>query len=215
VTLAGTLNNAGGTLVLNAATGSWLFDDGVINGGAVSFADGQSLILGQGSPNVLNGVTYNAPLLLDVYGAHVEVINGTTYQGARLSGENSSLYLGPGQAVTSSITVEGPAGGSRYILATPLTATLLVTGTGSITTTGLTLGQYYNLEGNTIINQGLIRCDTPGRTLTVTGASLTNGGTIESAGGVLDLRPATWSNSGTITVTDTTLELKSTGPAAS
>ncbi len=215
VTLAGTLNNAGGTLVLNAATGSWLFDDGVINGGAVAFADGQSLILGQGNPNVLNGVTYNAPLLLDLYGAHVEVTNGTTYQGARLSGENSSLYLGPGQAVTSSITVEGPAGGSRYVLATPLTATLLITGTGSITTTpdlggGLVIGNYYNQEGNTLINQGLIRCDTPGRTLTLTGASLTNGGTIESAGGVLDLRPASWSSSGTIAVSNTTLELNGT-----
>ncbi len=92
INLVGTLDNTGTTLALNAATGSWNLDDGILKNGTLTESDGAELII-TGNGGILDGVTVDG--ILDLTGtlAHQPageiiadvvgglVLNGTAYLG--------------------------------------------------------------------------------------------------------------------------------------
>src|SRR6185503_19392816 len=80
VNLTGTLEGGGGTLGLNALTGSWVMSGGTLRNLMVTATGGAQLISGNGT---LDGVTINGEL--DVgnanNGAHLVVVNGLVLNG--------------------------------------------------------------------------------------------------------------------------------------
>jgi Malectin domain len=99
VNLVGTLNNTGTTLALNAATGSWNLDAGILKNGTLTESGGAELVI-TGSGGTLDGVTVDG--ILDLTGSmtsrpsngevYATVLDGMTLNGtANLGNASGSI----------------------------------------------------------------------------------------------------------------------------
>lgn len=196
VSLQGTLANAGRTLTLDAATGSWSLDGGSIAGGAVR-AVGGSRLVGTNSGGALSGVTLRGdpaaarPVVLDVagYGPVVTVVGDLTLDNAavRLAGGERLEYPGAGGALAGSGAVLlGDA--ATYSIVRPTASGGRLTIAAGVTVSGAagTLGYSRDFWGGpadvAVVNLGTVEA-TGGGTVTVDGGSFTNGGTLRASGG--------------------------------
>jgi RHS repeat-associated protein len=214
VNLTGALNNTNSTLTLNSTTGPWKLLGGVINGGTVTEAGGDFLLPTSAS-GTLSGVTLNGDLDMASNSGIVGVSNGFTLNG--------TAYLGNASATTSShINFAGnqTLGGSGSIVFGSATGggnrLTVQSGTLTLAPGFLIHGQNGVINGS-FVNQGTIAADTANGTVALTGAwsnsgslEAQNGGTLTLGGSAQD----TWSNTGTISQTNSTLNIGGTITAA-
>jgi len=89
VNITGILDNTGGTLAFNAATGSWNLSGGTIKGGTITESSGAELVF-TSLGGTLNGVMFSGDLdLASNSGAFAHVVNGLTLN-------NVTVWLGNG-----------------------------------------------------------------------------------------------------------------------
>ena len=222
VQLTGTLDNTGTTLALNATTGSWQLLGGTIKSGTVAATGGAKLIATSGG-GTLDGVTLNGDLDLTPQNATLTVRNGLVLNGTATIGASSgngfnTLYFAGSQALSGSGSVVfGAAGYTGMILNQNSTTLTIGPGItvhgGSSGSSGARLGYSdWNggASGTAIINQGTINADVAGTSLTIypgnTGTFTNQGSLQASNGGTLNVNGA-WSNTGTISETNSTLNL--------
>jgi RHS repeat-associated protein len=195
VYLTGTLNNTNTTVSLDALGGSWILNNGTINGGTIIAANGTKL-LAQNSASALNGVTLNGTLDVgNTYsGAVVTVANGLVLNGTALVGNptNSSwgqLRFSGMQTLSGNATVIfGDANPNEFY----------INNSG-----GLTIGAGIRLTG---LNGAL------------TGGGnfwYVNQGTIAALAGAAFQLSGTWTNLGTINQTNAAVSLDGTFTLAS
>ena len=124
--LVGTLTNTGNTFTFNAVTGTWNLLGGMVVGGTLAFADGQTLAITANSSNRLNGVAITGDLLLNQNGAVVRILNGVNVNGVvHVSGDSASLAFEGNQTWSAGTVVfEGTTGGRRIIEAVNSSTTL-------------------------------------------------------------------------------------------
>jgi RHS repeat-associated protein len=193
VVVAGTLNNTGATLTLNANTGTWLVGgadqgSGDITGGTVATTGGEELLLIHGT---LDGVTMAGTLDLTTAPFDtVSVVDGLTLQnGTILVGHGESLAFAGTQTLGGTGTVDFTDSTSANSLTVPNASTTLTIGPG-VTVHGNT--GTINAGSAAFLNQGTIAADGDG-TLTAEGAANFNNGTLSggtwqaSAGSTLRL----------------------------
>jgi hypothetical protein len=229
VNLTGNLDNTGTTLSLDDSTGPWQLAGGTINQGQVSSA-GSARLIATDRGGTLNGVTLAGRLDIAGVSAGLGVSNGLTLNGGTVNFiNNQSIYGGllfsGNQALAGNGTVNFQGSGR-----------IRVGGNGSVLTIGPNvtvhgsngyIGQDEGLTSSLVV-QGAIRADTAGTSITVNATnwrssgilqassggnlalagSWTSSGSISIAGGgTLSLNGSSWSNTGTITATDSTVNL--------
>jgi hypothetical protein len=191
VNLTGTLDAMGGTLALDATTGSWVMSGGTLRNAVLTASGGAQLIFGSGT---LDGVTVNGDL--DVgnlnNGASVTVLNGLVLNGTLRLGNPTNQWNGRvdfagTQTLGGNGTVVLGNQGACNALRLASTDTTLTLGPG-VTVRGHsgTLG-YSSCHGGpqnvSVINQGTIQADVSGGTLTVSVNSFSNSGTLNALNG--------------------------------
>ena len=212
VNLTGTLTNSGNTFTYNATTGSWNLVGGTVEGGALVFQAGQSLLISSNANNRLDGVAIAGDLLLDTTSAVVRIRNGLNISGVlHVSGDSASLAFEGSQTWSAGTVVfEGTTGGRRIIEAVNGSTTLTL-GAGFTVHGGFgdIGGSRYFGNSFTLANNGAIAADAAGQSLDITSrVTLTNSGTITAlAGTTLNINGATWTNAATIGATGATLSL--------
>jgi hypothetical protein len=182
VNLTGFLDNTAATLALDASTGSFRLVGGTISGGTVTRAGGAELVF-TGSSGVLSGTSIVGDVNFSETSARARFQSGADFTGnATLSSSGSIL----------SYEYDATLGGTRTINLDNVNADFNVAGTNTLTIgAGATLrgrGQIRSdlfVSGNsTVINNGTIRADLSGGTLTVSPDALVNGiGTLRASGG--------------------------------
>ena len=101
VNLVGTLNNTGTTLALNATTGSWNLEEGILENGTLTETGGAELVF-TGWGGTLNGVTVDGNL--DLTGTlagqrantevYANVLDGLTLNGTAYLGDAAGSFYG-------------------------------------------------------------------------------------------------------------------------
>ena len=183
VNLVGTLNNAGATLALNAATGSWNLLGGTLLGGTLSEADGAGLAF-TSSGGTLDGVTAagNLDLASNSY-SYAYVADGLTL-------DNATVFLGNASGTTSgSLDFSGTEtlGGEGTVLLGASGANFL-NYYGAVLTIGQNIavqGGNGNLNGGELINEGTICGDGSGSggTLAINAGAFANQGILQAGNG--------------------------------
>jgi hypothetical protein len=236
VNLTGTLNASGGTIQLNAETGSWVMLGGTLRNAILSTSGGAQLIFGAGT---LDGVTVNGDL--DVgraeNGAVMHVVNGLVLNGTLYLGHPSNSWWGQvafvgSQNLSGNGTVLFGNQGFCNALRIETAATTLNIGPG-ITIRGHSgqIGQSTSCVGSpanvSVVNEGLISAETSGGSISIRAQSFTNNAVAQAVSGgalIIDrlLNSATgevlaenggvtlnggWSNAGVVFVTNSTLTL--------
>ena len=189
VIAGGTLDATGTTFTADASTGSLRLFGGTLKGGRFDAAPGFSY-LATGGSSALNGVTFAAPLSI-TEPANVNVpATGIVFDGAdvalvdgNLTTTNARLTLQSAQTLagTASIHFEGVGSGGTLRTFAGGTTTFAP---GISIETGAASGNVG--PGGTVgavVNQGRIAAVTVERSITFTGASVTNTGTLEAANG--------------------------------
>src|SRR5262249_50451277 len=127
VNLIGTLNNAGTTLALGAATGSWVLLGGTVAGGTVSESGGPELGLTP-SGGTLNGGTIVGPVDLTPSNSYATVLGGLTLDGTATVGAGARLYFDGTQTLggTGTVDLENEPGTANGLVsdATGMTLTI-------------------------------------------------------------------------------------------
>ena len=209
VRLTGTLENGATTLALDAVTGSWQVDGGRIDGGAVSTADGSQLLV-TASNATWDGVTLEAGADVVVQSTgKVTVLNGLTHHGT-ITLESGVFFTDTALHFSGTQTLTGNGeilfgGTTNRNVVQPTDGGELTIGPGITIRSGGQPGTVGNAS-LPLIHQGTISADVADRAIVVRGSPVTNEGTLEAAGGTLELRD-TWSNAGTLRLTAGTLEL--------
>jgi hypothetical protein len=196
--LIGTLDNTGATVALNAVTGPWVLAGGTIHGGHVTFADG-SLEFLTGIPGTLDGTILDSDWTIPD-GATVAVAHGLTVNGVlTLAATNGLSRLFFELADLAAQTLGG-------------TGQVLFAGTGGQNLldarVALTIGAGLTIHGGSgtvgyagesLINQGVIAADIPGKDLDVLGSSIINNGILKAdgPGTTLTVRASPFTNNGT------------------
>lgn len=199
VNLTGTLDNTGGTLALNVATGSWNLSNGTIKGGTVTGSGGAGLAMVSPNDGTLDGVTLATDISVPT-SSQLNVTNGLTLSNnAKVtlvgSAAISVLQFGAGiQTLSAALGGTGEvvfAGstGQNYLRAfgAGTVASNLTIGPG-ITVRG-TQGGLFQTSGvnDSILNQGTILADGAGKTVTLSG-NWSNSGLLRAMnGGALNL----------------------------
>ncbi len=228
-----------GTFSLNAQTGSLLIQNGAIIGGTLNLSDGAELLFGGMFGAALRDVTVQGELLLRA-SSIVTLLGTTTFTAARLTGDGANLRLGDGYTLVNPVIAEGSATGTRTVSLSGNDFGVRTIGpTGSIRLAP-GCGGGLNIAGNTgaetLLNNGSISSEAAGQTLAIlssvrwftnnatialsSGSFIVNTGTTfaNAATGVMSATGANatlsvvsmWSNAGTITITDATLNLGGT-----
>ncbi|HZZ62277.1 MAG TPA: hypothetical protein VFE63_14075 [Roseiarcus sp.] len=210
VNIAGTYNNSGQTLDGSASFGQLV----LLNGGAIT--GGTATSAGVGFANnggTLSGVTFDGPLNLTSTSMSqtVDLANGATVVGSSGSGPGTINVTGFGSQLkfdnTQTVSNEtinlgsssfldhlyenDTAGAGAQVLTLAPSVTINVTGRAQIQTT--------SSSGDAIVNQGVIS-QTGSSSLTISGNTFTNSGTIDANGNTLTISATTFTNSGTIDV---------------
>jgi len=214
VAILGLWDNTGQTYNLNAATGSFMILGGRITGGTFNLSDGARLIAGNAA-NALNGVAYNGEFLIEGSNARASVGTGTTFTSMRLRGASSGVSFAAGYIINFPIVIDGTGSVGTVGIDSSSGGALTVGPSGSISAQGswtgsVTVGPSWWASAASMVNQGSIALTGAGRSLRLGGSSFSNTGTVTVSGGtsltmdVLGFNSSTWSNAGTINVTDTT-----------
>lgn len=206
VFMQGTLQNAGSTLNLNAATGSWIVNGGgavsrIVGGSVQSIAGAELVFRGQGG--VLQGVTLNsAPRFED--GSTVFVSNGLTLNNATVDLSNEN------QGSSDFVFVED---GPRFIngTGTVVLGNAFNRGIENLVGPQATIGPNVSIRGqrgqllgglNPILLQGSVSADVDDGLINLFHVIIDAGGVAEAKNGAeLQLNGA-WENNGTIRVRD-------------
>ena len=196
VELDGILDNTGDILELDGVTGSVVLDAGTILGGTVAQGVDGARVIYQGVYGKLDGVVMDADMIIgEAASTYLNILNGLTLNGrayvgwggnyGRLSFTGSQTVAGAGEVVFSD-----NGSNSLYLQTGVLTIgpDLLVHGVR---------GKFLGSSG--FVNQGTISADVAGGSITLTGSTWANGGTLESAGGIISCT-APLTNSGLIRV---------------
>ena len=178
ISYGGVVDNTSNTLVLNANTGSWVMNGGIIRGGVVTTSGGAQLVFTPGNGSVLDGVTVNGDM--DVgrsFGsAWARITNGLVLNGTLWLGSptNAAMYgLLTFQGITPSLS-----GSGTVVFGASLNSVMGVETPGATLTIGpgiLVRGQsgYIGSSGDfgavsslmRLLNQGTISADVAGGTL--------------------------------------------------
>jgi len=218
VILAGTVQNAGKTLTLDASTGDWNVEGGAINGGTVATVDGSRFLLqnaggggGPGSRLTLNGVSLGSAFDQGSTGGDLGVVGGLDFGGhtLTLSANSAKMSVLGSQTFdngTLNFDVEQFANANRTVTLWPLTTLTLgpdmvVSGGGGQLGKVAIDSNEIPSRATTLINLGTISV-TPGRYLEIGVNRFENDGHIEVAGwlDIEDDRYNSWANRGTIEV---------------
>jgi hypothetical protein len=221
VNIAGTYNNSGQTLDGSASFGQLV----LLNGGTITGGTATSTGVGFASDGAtLSGVTYHGPLNLTSTSVSqtVDLANGATVVGSLGSGPGTINVTGFGSQLkfdntqtVSNMTINlgnssfldhlsenDTAGVGAQVLTLAPSVTVNVTGRAQIQTT--------SSSGDGIVNQGVIN-QTGSSSLTISGNTFTNSGTINANGKTLAISPTTFTNSGAISIsTGDTVKLSGT-----
>ncbi len=236
VNLTGTLTNTGGTLALNATTGSMNLSGGTIDGGTVRRRRGARLeATNQAGSTLEGGVTLSGdpslsdPIVLDLASSTPTV----TISGGALTLANATVAIEPSDFGTLSFTdtsaslagtgdvtfnnVKNTNSSYRTIAEATAGGTLTIGPGVTISGGAGTIGYNLDLGGPSnvsFVNAGTIAAGAAG-TITLDGSPWSNTGTITASGGAtVDFAGTGWTNSGTVTGTGGTLNLGGTFAAA-
>ena len=166
-----TVTAGGGASLLIQSFDSGTFD-GIVN------LDADITVANGGTLTVTNGL---------VIGAGRKVTLASTGNGTQMSFFGAQSLSGAGQVLFGGSASSGVINGSG-----PLTI-----GAGISIRTGTQGG---SVSPFTLINQGLISAETPGKILSISPTSFTNSGTAQATDGTLAITAASWTNSGTLGV---------------
>jgi hypothetical protein len=190
------------TLDAPAAGASFSLSGGTLAGATVTAG---STIAGTGG--TLTGVTLDGTLdLTSVSGANATIVGGLTLGGGTvlvgaaagpygyLTFDGTQTLGGTGTVVFGSSALNllraGPSAGSNLTIG----PNVVVRGQAGY----VGYSPYFGgPTGVSVINQGTLRADVAGGTITVDGTPWSNTGTIQAAGGIVSLA-GSWTNSGTI-----------------
>jgi Bacterial Ig-like domain/Bacterial Ig domain/LVIVD repeat len=183
VVLTGTLDNAGKTLAITAATGSLFADGGTVKGGRVETSGGAAL-----TPQFvlnLDGVTLGTDFTVPD-GTDVLVKNGLTLDNVNVTLTDGTVAFIPARLrFTDSSTL----GGTGEIIFGGTGDSNSLTGTSTFT---FTIGPNITVHGprggsvgvlGNLVNQGTIAADTSSRMIVISGTTVNNQGTISAANG--------------------------------
>ncbi len=176
---------------MNATTGSWMLQQGSIQGGTVSgYADGAPELIISGTGNdFFDGVTLNADLNMTTTNAWLSVLGLTLNGTATLSGAGARLaFFGSSQGVDGTGTVIlGHTNAALHVHEPGRTFTIGpdITITGNNGTIGASR-QFGGPGDTTVINQGTIRATAGGGSLEILNVQTTNNtGSLIADGGTL------------------------------
>ncbi|MBL9128043.1 MAG: hypothetical protein JNL97_10370, partial [Verrucomicrobiales bacterium] len=171
----------GGTLALNATTGGLLVNGGTLRNGAVTQTGDAKLRFSAGSQNYLDSMQVTGDLDLSAGASRARIRNGLTLNAGRVRlNENGAIGFDGVQTFGGEIVFEGDSG----FVSLDGNATLTLAPTARIRGKSGRIGQaIFNGGTSTLINQGTIRADVAGGTLTVNPDTFTNTGTLEQANG--------------------------------
>ena len=182
VNVTGKLNNTGNNLTFTPATGSWQLKGGEISGGQITPGPGGEKLVFTTSAGILsNGLILNGDLNLPTNSAAVRLLSGADFTGvAHLTGSSAMLAYQETRTITGkTINLEG----SNARLAIDGTSTLTL-GSGTLVRGRGTLGQAGFVGGtNSLINQGTIRSDLTGQTLSILSNTFSNAGVVSAESG--------------------------------
>ncbi len=184
VNITGTLDNSStGPLNLNATTGSWTLNAGVISGGIINETGGASLGMTTSSNNRLVNVQVNGDV--GIGGGSLRI--GGTFGSSGVISLASGGQLGfEGSPTISSGTFQ-LAGGTMGFYGQSGAQTLTIS-SGVVVHGYGTLGQYVFVGGSggqNIVTQGVIDGDVSGQLLATSSqvTGFTNSGTLTATGG--------------------------------
>jgi hypothetical protein len=211
VNISGKLDNTGHNLTFTPATGSWQLKGGEISGGQITPDAGGATLAFTSSAGILsNGAVFNGDLNLTANSAGVRLLSGADFTGtANLTGTGTALAIQESRTLTGkTINLEGPS--ARLSIDGTSTLTL---GAGTLVRGRGTLGQASYVGGtNALINQGTIRADLPGQTLTVSPNSFTSAGVVSAEnGGTLSVNAGYRQSAGSTRVAGGTISTGSPG----
>jgi RHS repeat-associated protein len=204
IRLAGTLDNTGATLALDATTGSWdLVGRGTLKGGTLSTTGGAQL-------NAIPDASFNRGTLDGVTLSGTVVVTALTVTGGLTLTPGSLVQLGPSASVGGGVVFTGDqtVGGTgeiRSIGSSPSAIGSIAINNNVTFGPGITVSSAgrLNVEVNGIgffTNQGTIGADSGGDLWFGLGdKSWTNAGVLRAEGARLRLL-GSWSNTGTIVV---------------
>ena len=196
VNVGGVLNNTAATLELDSSKGTWIVAGGTINGGTINTSGGAVLAFDGVATNTINGVTINGTMDLTTIGsARATVLGGLTLNGLATISTGATLFFGtnpsPPQSLLGAaiITLTGGTVHNNTGNTLSLGSGVLVQGNGTVTTTT-----------GSISSAAAIRATTG--SMTVSGSSFTNSGTLEApTGNTLSVTATNWTGpSGTVSV---------------
>jgi len=176
IDILGFFDNSGGTLTLNATTGDYRLNGGLISGGTITSSGGGTLVFANnGSNRLANNATLIGDLTLN--NASLRLQSGGTWTGATATLTNSILSFEYATTLTGK-TLNLPNG----TVAVEGGATLTVGSTSRIAGSG-NVGQVFFVGGPSgLINNGTIAANIAGQALNVNPANLTNAGTLLATG---------------------------------
>ncbi|HYE62715.1 MAG TPA: hypothetical protein VD997_12035 [Phycisphaerales bacterium] len=178
VNIAGVLDNTGGTLTLDNAATLIGLRGGTIQGGTVAASNGQKLEQRSGG-SLLAGVTVNGDVA--VLAGTLTADGATTLNGEVIISSGAAMQF-PSWATagTGTFTFNASSGNALLRAVPEAGGTTLTLGSDVIVRGGNGL---IGEAGTAITSNGLISANTNGRTITVQGASFSNGGIIEAVDG--------------------------------
>ena len=206
VTEALTLN--GGATLAVATTASvnanLTLNGGILSGGAWTFGSGASVQVGASSSNVITGATINGDLYFSINSARCKIDNGTTFTTAHLAADSTSIAFASTAPLTGTILYEGAQTSGRYV-ETIGAATFTIAPTGAIKTapgfagTGYLGSNFWYGGTMTLANSGLVSSESSGKQITINAPSMSSAGTLRAQNGAtLQFNSNNWSSSGTI-----------------
>ena len=195
VNLTGVLDLGGGTLALNGATGPWQLNNGTIKGGTVTQDAGGKLLFAPNGANTLDGVSVVGDLELTNTSARAVIRNGLTLLGSVVLDNAGAIVFVGNQTFNTGQVVFGSNFGSLAIEP----GTTLTLGPAMVVRgkAGVIGGSAFGTVK--LINQGRIAADVAGGTITLRPTQFENAGTLEcSNGGAVTILEGAWSNAGAI-----------------
>ncbi len=205
VNVPGTIDNTGGTVNLNAGTGEWTLTGGSISGGVINIGAGGALGMNNSTANRLSNTTIIGNITLGDAGDRLSFGQAVTVSGVvTVSGANAEIGLVNGAVLSGEVVFPGNAAGRR-IGPTGSNATITFGPGANIHGGQFAIGVQYggSVWGNaTVVNQGAIRADTAGQTVTINPTIFTNTGTLAAGPGNITIAPtnAAFINDGTIRI---------------
>jgi murein DD-endopeptidase MepM/ murein hydrolase activator NlpD len=207
VDLTGNFDLQSGQWDFTAATGSWFLRGGTFRNGTITSSGGAG-VTATTSFGFLNNVTLAGELTMP-NSSKVRVLNGLVLDGTITmswsSGGNTDLQFLTSQTLSGTGTLNmssnGVATGCRVYAANAsdtltIETGVLIEGEGAV-----------GFSTTTVVNRGTIRADQSGLGMIIYGINWSNEGTLEAvSGGRLLLRDS-WSNTGVITSTNSTVDL--------